>query len=167
MADSNRPLWAPWRIEFILGEKESECFLCNKLECTDTKEETLIVARGEHVFIILNRYPYNSGHLMVVPYRHIGDICDLNNAEKLEMMNYLILAKKALTAVMNPDGFNVGFNLGSAAGAGLEEHLHQHIVPRWNGDTNFMPVFSGSRVVPEALEKTAEKIREAINQLQT
>ena len=113
------------------------------------------------MFVILNRYPYNSGHLMVVPYRHIGDIAELTAEERIELMDLTIKAKEVLKKVMNPEGFNIGFNLGLPAGAGVADHIHQHIVPRWNGDTNFMPVLGNTRVVPEALDATAELLRNA------
>jgi ATP adenylyltransferase len=157
---SNRPLWAPWRIEFIRDEKENECFLCdNEQVDPDSREEALIVYRGKTCFVIVNRFPYNSGHMMVAPYRHIGDIEKLTIEERHELMDLSVDCKKVLKAAMCPDAFNVGFNLGHAAGAGLAEHLHMHIVPRWNGDTNFMPVLADTRCVPEALEETADILR--------
>lgn len=159
--DNSRPLWAPWRIEFIRGEKDDRCFLCGKREVFDSPEEDMIVARGQTMFVILNRYPYNSGHLMVVPYRHIGDIADMERDEQIELMELTVKARLVLGGLMCPQGFNVGFNLGLAAGAGVAEHIHLHIVPRWNGDTNFMPVLGSCRVVPEALHETAELIRNA------
>lgn len=159
MKSDKRPLWAPWRIEFIRSKKTAGCFLCGKKKISDTPEEKLIVYRGKTMFVILNRYPYNSGHLMVVPYRHIGDISKMTSAERLEMMDVCIKAKAALSKTMKPEGFNIGFNLGLPAGAGVADHIHMHIVPRWTGDTNFMPVLSDTRVVPEVLEDTADIIR--------
>ncbi len=161
MSEDQRPLWAPWRIEFIRSKKGSDCFLCGKREPSGSPEEPLVVARLKSCFAILNRYPYNSGHLMVAPYRHIGDISLLSPEESHEMMDACVKAKEALDRLMKPDGFNIGFNLGLSAGAGLAEHIHLHIVPRWTGDTNFMPVIGDARVVPEALEKTAALIKEA------
>lgn len=161
---SNRPLWAPWRIEFIRGEKGKDCFLCENEQINpDSQEEALIVYRGKTCFVIVNRYPYNSGHMMVTPYRHIGDIEKLTAEERHELMDLCVDGKKVLHAAMQPDAFNVGFNLGNAAGAGLAEHLHMHIVPRWNGDTNFMPVLTDTRCVPEAIEKTTEILRNTWN----
>jgi ATP adenylyltransferase len=161
-ADSGRPLWAPWRIEFIRSKKESGCFLCGNEKPEAAKsEEELIVARFPLCFVLLNRYPYNSGHLMVVPYRHVGDIAELSPDEAHELMDACVVAKKVLGSLMFPDAYNIGFNLGLAAGAGVADHLHMHIVPRWNGDTNFMPVLGGCRVVPEALLDTAKLIRAA------
>jgi len=157
---SDRPLWAPWRIEFIRGEKENTCFLCDNAQSNpDSQEEPLIIHRGKTCFVIINRYPYNSGHMMIAPYRHIGDIEKLTAEERHELMDLCVDCQKVLKAAMYPEAFNVGFNLGHAAGAGVAEHLHMHIVPRWNGDTNFMPVLADTRCVPEAIEKTAEILR--------
>lgn len=154
-----RPLWAPWRIDFIRSEKEESCFLCGKKEKTNSNDEKIIIRREKNVFVILNRFPYNSGHLMIATYRHVGDLSSLTPEERHELMDVSVTAKDILTKLMAPDGFNIGFNLGKAAGAGVEEHIHLHIVPRWIGDTNFMPVISDTRVVPESLEDTAELIR--------
>jgi len=156
-----RPLWAPWRIDFIRSEKEDNCFLCIDMKDKKNDIESLVIAREKENFVILNRYPYNSGHIMISPYRHVGDIAELTNNERYEMMDLTIKAKKVLTSVLNPDGFNVGFNLGTAAGAGVKDHIHMHIVPRWNGDTNFMPVLSGIHVVPESLKETLKLLKEA------
>ncbi len=157
---NDRPLWAPWRIEFIKGEKEKRCFLCGKKSINpDWPEESLVVFRGTTAFVILNRYPYNSGHLMIAPYSHTGDISVLSVEERHEIMDLCVKAKEVLQKIMRPDAFNAGFNLGAAAGAGIADHLHMHIVPRWIGDTNFMPVISDTRCVPEALDETAKMIR--------
>ena len=157
---SNRPLWAPWRIEFIRSEKDKECFLCDNEQINpESKEENLIIYRGKTCFVIINRFPYNSGHMMVAPYRHVGDIEKLTIEERHELIDLSVDCKKVLEAAMNPDAFNAGFNLGNAAGAGIADHIHMHIVPRWNGDTNFMPVLADTRCVPEALEETAELLR--------
>lgn len=160
-APGNRPLWAPWRIKFIRSPKDGECFLCGKKENRDSPDESLVVARLEHVFVILNRYPYNSGHLMIAPFRHVADLPALTKRERHELMDAVVDVEKIVSELMNPDGFNVGFNLGSAAGAGVKDHLHLHVVPRWHGDNNFMPVLANARVVPEALEETADMIRGA------
>ena len=143
MNAQNRPLWAPWRVEFVYGEKESGCFFCGKKEYTGSREEELIVKRMEHCFVMLNRYPYNAGHLLITPYEHCA------------------FAKDLLQKLMKPDGYNAGFNLGTAAGAGVAEHLHLHLVPRWFGDTSFMPVLGDVRCVPEALVNTANLLRDA------
>lgn len=161
---TDRPLWAPWRIEFIRGDKDKRCFMCRQEQPDiSSQEEALIVHRGKTAFVILNRYPYNSGHLLVAPYRHLGDISDLTADERIELMDLCVKSKEILDKVMKPTGYNVGFNLGSAAGAGVADHIHLHVVPRWNGDCNFMPVIGDIRVVPEALEATAELIRNAWN----
>jgi ATP adenylyltransferase len=156
-----RPLWAPWRIKYILGMRHPNgCFLCDKAAGDDDVRD-LVLVRGKHAFLLLNTFPYNSGHVMVVPYRHVPDISDLTEEEQTEMWSLIVRIKAIITKLMSPQGFNFGYNLGSAAGAGLAEHLHGHLVPRWDGDTNFMPVLSGNRVVPQALEETAAMLREA------
>lgn len=158
---TKRPLWAPWRIEFIRSDKNVACFLCgNEQAAGEGADEELIVYRAAECFVMLNRFPYNSGHLLVSPYRHIGDIAGLTAAERHELMDVCVLAKNVLQKLLNPDAFNIGFNLGTAAGAGVAEHLHMHVVPRWNGDTSFMPVISDTRCVPEALTATARLIRD-------
>ncbi len=160
-------LWAPWRMEYILKAKdgsEEGCIFCNRVEQTRDREN-LILYRSQHAFVIMNRFPYNNGHLMVVPYRHSGNLLDLEPPEHQDLFALLQLSVKALEAVMNPHGYNIGMNLGRVAGAGIEDHLHFHIVPRWNGDTNFMPIIGDTKVVSEALDKTYEKLVEAIHQL--
>jgi len=156
---SGRPLWAPWRIEYIRGIASGGCFLCDLLQGRGDAE--LVLHRGEGAFAMLNAFPYNSGHVLVAPYRHVPDISDLAEDEMAEVMRLVLRAKAALTKIMAPDAFNVGFNLGAAAGAGLRDHVHGHLVPRWVGDTNFMPVLGNTRVVPEALADTARVLREA------
>ncbi|MCC7300737.1 MAG: HIT domain-containing protein [Verrucomicrobia bacterium] len=149
----SRPLWAPWRIDYIRGEKAGECFLCRIFVEKDDREN-LLLYRGKTCAVLMNRYPYNSGHLMISPYRHVAEPGQLTPEENTEMSALTARAVEVLRKVMNPQGFNIGINLGEAAGAGLKDHLHQHIVPRWVGDTNFMPVLGGPRVIPEALEST-------------
>ncbi len=157
---SERPLWAPWRIDFIRGKKEPGCFLCGNRRPNPTKaEEAILIHRGETAFVILNRYPYNAGHLLIAPYRHAGDLADLEAAERNELFELCVAAEKTLRRAMAPEAFNIGFNIGKAAGAGVADHLHMHVVPRWNGDNNFMPVLADIRCVPEALENTAELLR--------
>ncbi len=154
-------LWAPWRMSYIRGEeKDDGCVFCLADDAHD--ERRLVLLRGEHSFIIMNKYPYNNGHLMVAPFRHTADISELNEAEALEMHRFLVLARQILQETMAPHGFNIGINLGVAAGAGIADHLHMHIVPRWSGDTNFMPVFSDVRVVPQHLEETWRHLRKAL-----
>ena len=157
-SNNDRPVWAPWRIDFIRSTKDNSCFLCDKKN-TDSSDEALVIARFEHVFVILNRYPYNPGHLLISPYRHIANLKEMTAEEKNEILETVIRCQQALENIMQPEGFNIGFNIGKPAGAGLESHIHMHIVPRWNGDNNFMPVLGGTRVVPEALEATAELLR--------
>jgi ATP adenylyltransferase len=161
--DPARPLWAPWRIEYIRGSKSGGCFFCEKAARQNDVEDH-IVARGKHAFVLLNDYPYNSGHLMVAPYRHIGDLADLLPDERADIMELLVQAENLLKRVMAPQGFNIGFNLGLPAGAGVADHVHGHVVPRWNGDTNFMAVLGDTRVVPEALNETTKLLRDAWNE---
>ncbi|QHI70403.1 HIT family protein [Tichowtungia aerotolerans] len=159
MSNTNRPLWAPWRIEYIRAEKENECFLCRMLE-EDTDRDNLILFRSKTCAVVMNRFPYTSGHLMVCPQRHIADFSELTQEEDLEMCELTRRAIAALRNAMQPEGFNIGTNLGSAAGAGLKDHLHRHIVPRWVGDTNFMAVIGDRHVVPESLTTTYDILLE-------
>jgi len=153
-------LWAPWRIEYIkkAGDKEKEgCILCSKpAEKNDTIN--LILYRGQYCFIIMNAYPYNSGHLMVAPYRHVANLEDMNDAERNEQFELVSRSVAILKQVFKTDGFNIGMNLGRIAGAGIDKHIHTHIVPRWAGDTNFMPVVGDIKVVNEALKDTYKKL---------
>ncbi len=155
-----KTLWAPWRIEYITGEKEEGCIFCNKPQ-EGKDNENLILYKGETSFIIMNRYPYSNGHLMAVPYKHTNNMSELSEPEKLELMNLTTKCIEILD-IMKPDGFNVGMNLGTAGGAGIEDHLHFHIVPRWNGDTNFMPLIGDIKVMPEYLEDTYKTLSEKI-----
>ena len=147
-------------MEYILKETPAHCILCGKDEESD--RDRLIIKRAEHSFIIMNKYPYNNGHLMVCPYEHTNDYISLNSATKIEMNTLIEQSMKALKNIMSPDGFNIGMNLGRTAGAGIDDHLHWHIVPRWNGDTNFMPVLNHTKVHVEALEATWEKLKEEL-----
>lgn len=154
-------LWAPWRIEYILQAEKDGCFLCEKPK--ESKDESnLILYRGKGNFIILNSFPYNTGHLMVAPYRHIGNLDGLTDEEAKEHFNLVKLGLKLLIEVVKPAGFNIGMNLGKAAGAGVDDHIHTHIVPRWQGDTNFMPVIADTKVLPEALAKTYKKLKDSL-----
>ena len=148
-----RRIWAPWRIEYIRSEKPKECIFCQKLK-EDRDPENYILFRGDKNFIMLNLYPYNPGHLMVAPYRHIADLDGLTDEEMLEHYKLVRKGARALAAAYSPQGFNIGMNLGRVAGAGIEDHIHSHIVPRWNGDTNYITVVSDLRVVPHALDAT-------------
>ncbi|MCH8019039.1 HIT domain-containing protein [candidate division KSB1 bacterium] len=152
-------LWAPWRMEYILGEKESGCIFCTRIN-QDSDKENLILLRGKNNFVIMNKYPYNNGHLMVVPNRHTSEFDSLSDPEKLEMMNLVSKSMNVLKKTVNPDGFNVGLNIGKIAGAGIDDHLHFHIVPRWAADTNFMPVVGQTKIISEDLGETWERLKE-------
>ena len=154
-------LWAPWRIEYILAPKEGEgCFICKGVENPQDKA-CLVLYVGDRALVVLNKYPYNPGHLMVAPKRHVASLLDLGEEERREIMDLLPLSVEVLQASLNPGGFNIGVNMGKAAGAGLEDHLHIHVVPRWNGDTNFMPVLAQVKVIPEHIEETYRKLKKA------
>ena len=154
-------MWAPWRLEYIKNAEDtnSECIFCVK-PAENKDKENLIVHKDKYCFIILNKYPYNNGHLMVVPYEHKSDFLQFSDDVLLNIQKVVQRAIEALNKTMAPHGFNVGINMGRPAGAGIEDHLHYHIVPRWNGDTNYMPVLADTKVVSEALEQTWEKLRE-------
>lgn len=159
-------LHAYWRMEYIEtpeGLKGKNPFV--ELPKQKDERESLLLHRGKTGYVALNRYPYNAGHLLVLPYREVADLKDLDAGEKAEFLDLIILGKQILTEALNPDGFNVGMNLGGAAGAGIPGHLHAHIVPRWNGDTNFMPVISGTRVLPTSLGAMWDRLKEASNGL--
>jgi ATP adenylyltransferase len=153
-------LWAPWRIDYILGKKSAGCIFCDK-PSENKDEENLILLRGKFNFIILNAFPYNNGHMMVVPYRHTAVLSGWQPEEQQEMMDLADFGVELLRKTMRPDGFNLGINMGLVAGAGVADHIHLHIVPRWNGDTNFMPVLSDTRVLSEHLRATYGKLKEA------
>lgn len=158
-----KTLWAPWRLAFVTKEKSGGCIFCAKPAENDDKKN-YIYERRDLVFGLLNRFPYNSGHLMIVPYRHITSFEDLREEEWMDTLKLLQDTTAVLNKLMRPEGFNVGFNLGKASGAGYE-HLHLHVVPRWGGDTNFMPVLSGTKVLPEHLDETFRRIREGFRDL--
>jgi len=154
-----RQLWAPWRMEFIrTAGEEQECFLCQAAQ-QPTDEETLVVRRNERCFCLLNRYPYNNGHLLIAPYRHAGDLQELTDDELLCALRLLREAQRTLNQVLRAHGYNIGANLGRSAGAGLAEHFHLHIVPRWIGDTNFMPIIGEAKVIPQALAELGRQLR--------
>ncbi len=153
-------LHAPWRIEYILAPKPKlDASLFTQIAQSGDDVANLVIARDRSCYALLNRYPYNGGHLMVVPYKEVPDLNGLTDDELADLWKLVRRCTNALTAAMKPDGFNVGINLGKVAGAGIAEHLHIHIVPRWNGDTNFMPVIAGTGVVPDALQDIAAKLR--------
>jgi ATP adenylyltransferase len=152
-----RQLWAPWRLEYIqTADEQQGCVFCSAPGLDD--EAGLVVHRGDTAFVLLNRYPYASGHVMVAPYRHEGAFGGLRPEEKLEIHDLAATATAVLTETMGPHGFNLGWNLGRIAGAGIVDHVHQHVVPRWAGDTNFMPVLADVKVMPEALASTRRKL---------
>jgi ATP adenylyltransferase len=150
------PLWAPWRMDYVLGPKGTgSCVFCGIAEAPEAeRRERLVVCSGPRAYVMLNRYPFTAGHLMVIPHRHVSDPSDLDAAEHGELFELVRASTTRLRAAVKCEGMNVGINLGPAAGAGIAEHLHVHVVPRWSGDTNFMPVLADARVVPQALEKT-------------
>ncbi len=155
-----RQLWAPWRLEYIQGVDTGDgCFLCLAAAAGD--EEALVVHRGELAFVLLNKFPYVSGHLMVAPYRHVGEFGDLSHEEALEIHRLASAGLGALAETTRPQGYNLGWNLGRVAGAGIVDHVHLHVVPRWAGDTNFMPVLADVKVMPEHLADTRRKLAAA------
>jgi ATP adenylyltransferase len=157
-------IWAPWRMEFIMQGEKNTCFLCQK-SSEDNDVENLILYRGKRNFILLNAYPYNPGHLMVAPYRHIGSLLDTEEDELKEHFELVRMSVQLLTNVVKPAAFNIGMNLGRVAGAGVADHIHTHIVPRWQGDTNFMPVVAETKVLSEALQQTYKKLHAGIKGL--
>jgi ATP adenylyltransferase len=150
---SPKPLWAPWRLEYVQSADELDhCIFCEP-------EEELLVYRGTHALVVMNKFPYSSGHLLVAPHRHLGDYGALSTDEAAEVHALAARGIEALRAEYAPHGFNLGWNIGRVAGAGIEDHVHQHVVPRWNGDTSFMPVLGDVKVLPEHLLRTAERLR--------
>ena len=148
-----KPLWAPWRLEYVeQADERPGCIFCEP-------EDELVLARGSHAFLLLNRFPYSAGHLMAAPFRHVGSFGELTDDEALELHRLAAGAIAALEAEYEPHGHNVGWNLGRSAGAGVVDHVHVHVVPRWTGDTNFMPVLADTKVIPEALAATALRLR--------
>lgn len=157
-----KPLWAPWRLEYIRQANELEgCVFCAEVEGELSEDESLLVRRGESAIVILNKYPYSSGHLMAAPSRHVGSLGELTDDEALALHRLSVAAVAALGRAYGPDGYNLGWNVGHVAGAGITDHVHLHVVPRWSGDTNFMPVLADVKVLPEHLLQTRDKLREA------
>jgi ATP adenylyltransferase len=156
----DKPLWAPWRMEYIDAPKPAGCIFCD-YPAADPSEDrkNLLVHRAEHAITLLNRFPYNSGHVMVIPRVHVADLGALEPAAFVGLHEELRRAVAVLRAVYQPDAMNIGMNLGRAAGAGIADHLHYHVVPRWGGDTNFMPVLADTKVLVEHLDKTFERVR--------
>ncbi len=152
-----RPLWAPWRLQYILSKKGPGCIFCEK-QAQDADRDNLVLFRGTRGFVMMNLYPYNNGHLMVIPYRHVYSITDLSEEEILDLMKMTQRSVQCLKEAFRPEGFNIGVNIGRVAGAGLEEHLHYHVIPRWVGDTHFMAVLGEVRVIPEHVLSTYDKL---------
>ena len=153
-----KQIWAPWRIQYIEMEKPEGCILCDKPK--ENKDvQNYILYRGKSNFVMLNSYPYNPGHLMVAPYEHIANLEELSDEVLQEHWRMVNLSLKILRQVFKPGGFNVGINMGRVAGAGVEKHVHTHIVPRWNGDTNFMQIMADVKVMPQALAETYDKLK--------
>lgn len=157
-------IWAPWRLKYIENADKNEgCIFCSfPAEGVDRDADNLILYRGKYAFIILNAFPYSNGHLMVVPFRHTSQFVDFEDAEMLEVMHLTRLSLRLLEVTFHPNGFNLGVNMGRVAGAGIADHLHWHIVPRWNGDTNFMPVLADVRVIPESLRVVYDRLTAAL-----
>jgi ATP adenylyltransferase len=157
-----KPLWAPWRLEYVQQADELEgCVFCSEASGELAGEASLLVRRETEAIAILNRFPYSSGHLLIAPVRHVGELGDLTDEEALALHRLSVAGIRALGDVYGPDGLNLGWNLGRAAGAGITDHVHQHVVPRWSGDTNFMPVLADVKVLPEHLIETRDRLRTA------
>jgi ATP adenylyltransferase len=148
---ADQRLWAPWRLEYIKGPKPDGCIFCSAA-ASDDDATSYVVARGEHCFVMLNAYPYTNGHVMVAPYAHLPSVEELDEPALLELMHLTQRSLAAIREGYGPDGFNIGINQGKVAGAGVEDHVHLHVVPRWEGDTNFMPVTGDTRVLPQSLD---------------
>jgi len=165
---SERPLWAPWRIEYIVGPKDEDCIFCaagSAGEDDDRGPAQSPLDRAAHCFTMLNAYPYAPGHVMVAPYRHVAALEELDEEELLDLMRLARRAVLAIGTAMTPDGFNTGLNLGKVAGAGIAEHLHLHVVPRWEGDTNFMPLLADTHVIPQALQASRDALTAELRKL--
>ncbi len=156
--DAPSVLWAPWRMEFVAGHKDAGCVFCS-LPRSDDDRAALVVHRGERAYVALNLYPYAPGHLLVIPFRHVAEPWALDRGERYEIDDLVLRSLEVLRDELAPAGFNVGANVGRVAGAGVADHLHHHVVPRWNGDTNFMPVLASVNVIPEHLRKTYDRLR--------
>lgn len=157
-------LWTPWRMEYLVRDRAEGCVFCQKLQEANDREN-LILCRSQLSCVVMNLYPYNTGHLMIIPYQHAPNLEDLPEEACVELMYLIRESLKILRRVLHPDGFNVGTNIGKSAGAGIEAHVHIHVVPRWDGDTNFMPVLAETRVMPEMLLDTYDKLVTEFSQL--
>ena len=169
MAESNPNIWAPWRMEYIrsLDDQETQvgCFLCHYWQHPQDDAKNFILWRGERVMVLMNRFPYTNGHLLIAPSAHCGDMTVLEPDVLMEVQVAINRAIKTLTSAIGPQGFNVGYNIGRCAGAGLPDHIHAHIVPRWNADTNFMAILGGVRVIPDGLKTTYDRLVQAAREL--
>ncbi len=170
MAEFNKNIWAPWRMEYIrsLGdevEQDQGCFFCAYFANPELDRQHHVLWRGEHAFVLMNRFPYTNGHLMIAPHRHGGDPSDLTETELTALTRMTYAAVKVVQKAFRAEGFNVGCNLGRCAGAGVPDHVHNHVVPRWNGDTNYMAVLGGTRVIPDGLDAAYERLIEAAREL--
>ena len=157
-------MWTPWRMAYIRREPRPGCIFCDMLETEDDRGQ-LILHRSESAFLVLNKYPYNNGHLLAVPYRHVDTLEALTAEEATDMMAEVALGIRALRRASNPEGFNIGVNIGKIAGAGVIDHVHAHVVPRWGGDTNFMPVLADVRLIPQDLNETYAELKAAVVEL--
>jgi ATP adenylyltransferase len=162
-------LWSPWRSQYIESFKDEQsggkCIFCEAAEKDISDLNNLLVRKSENVIVVMNLYPYNNGHLMVLPKRHVGSLEEINKEESHELIDELMLAEKVLRKIYTPQGFNIGANLGRAGGAGIEDHIHFHILPRWNGDTNFMPVIGEVKVISQDLADTKKKLLAGYNEI--
>lgn len=158
-------LYSPWRINYILSEKDDKCIFCVDPK-TEKDSDHFIITRSKYSFVILNAYPYNNGHLMIVPNRHCSSLADLPEEEINDLFQLVTLTERVVRKAYNPDGINIGINLGKAAGAGIDDHLHVHLVPRWIGDVNFMTVIGGTRVIPEAFQKAYNQLKEQFDKVE-
>jgi ATP adenylyltransferase len=150
-----KSIYAPWRMAYITGEKVKGCVFCKD----SLRDDSYVLLDGKTAFVMLNAYPYTNGHLMIIPFRHLSSLEALLPEERLEIFSLMDISVRVLTEAMNPDGFNIGMNLGRAAGAGIDDHLHVHVVPRWNGDTNFMSVVGEIRVIPDDILKSCKQLK--------
>ena len=154
-------LWAPWRVGYVQGlDKASGCFICHSLASPEQDDDNLVLWRSRHCLVILNRFPYNNGHLLIAPARHIGELEQASDDELLEMFKLLKASQEALSLAIKPHGFNAGMNFGRCAGAGLPDHLHIHLVPRWEGDTNFMSICSDTKIISQSLHELLNQLRQ-------
>ncbi len=159
-------LWAPWRMEYILNEMDQKdgCIFCD-FPAKNEDKKYLIVYRSEKCYVIMNKYPYNNGHVLIVPYHHTGDLFELNDEILLDMQKTIRKTVQVMRKILHPHALNIGLNMGRIAGAGIDEHIHYHVVPRWDGDTNFMPVISGTKVVSESVQVTRQKLADEFARL--